>query len=113
MFSRNLIPLYMYLGHAIPRPERLYDYLIAEQGIVKRVETPYVSADHLLVPIETSLTGLRLAEYPLQSLRFKLPRIPGHLLGDALADARQNIDLEFIYHFRFDPANGCWSVTRP
>ncbi|MCP4287453.1 MAG: hypothetical protein GY792_23950 [Gammaproteobacteria bacterium] len=113
MFSRNLIPLYMYLGHAIPRPERLYDYIIAEQGIVKRVETPYVSADHLLVPIETSLTGLRLAEYPLPPLRFKLPRIPGQLLCDALADARQNINLEFIYHFRFDPANGCWSVTRP
>ena len=109
----NLIPLYMYLGHAIPRPERLYDYVIADQGIVKRVETPYVSADCLLVPIETPLTGLRLAEYPLQPLRFKLPRIPGQLLCDALADARQNINLEFIYHFKFDPAHGCWSVIRP
>ena len=50
MFSPNLIPLYMYLGHPMQRPERLYDYVMAEQGIVKRVETPYTSVDTLLGP---------------------------------------------------------------
>ena len=79
MFNRSLIPLYLYQGHAIPRPERLYDYVLAAQGIIKRLETAYVSADHLLAPIETPLTGLRLALYPLQPVRFKLPRIPGRL----------------------------------
>jgi len=105
MFNNNLIPLYLYLGQPIPRPTRLYDYLLAAQGIVKRLETQYVSADQLLVLIETPLTGLRLADYPLQPVRFKLPRIPGQLLRDALADARQNIELEFMYQFRFDPTN--------
>jgi len=113
MFNRNLIPMYLYLGQPIPRPTRLYDYLLAKQGIVKRLETQYVSADHLLVPIDTPLTGLRLVDYPLQPVRFKLPRIPGQLLREALADARQNIELEFMYQFRFDPTGHLWTVTRP
>ena len=87
MFNNNLIPLYLYLGQPVPRPARLYDYIISAQGIIKRLETQYVSADQLLVPIETPLTGLRLADYPLQPVRFKLPRIPGQMLRDALADA--------------------------
>ena len=113
MFNSTLIPLYLYLGQSIPRPAKLYDYVIAAQGIVKRLETQYVSADQLLVPIDTPLTGLRLAEYPLQPVRFKLPRIPGQLLRDALTDARQNIELEFMYQFRFDSTRHEWQVTRP
>ena len=113
MLPETLIPLYLYQGHPPARPSRLYDYLLSAQGLVKRLETPYVSADQLLVPIETPLTGLRLAEYPLQPVRFKLPRIPGQLLRDALADARRNIELEFMYHFRFDAARSEWRVTRP
>ena len=113
MFNNTLIPLYLYLGQPVPRPTRLYDYLIAAQGIVKRLETQYVSADQILVPIDTPLTGLRLADYPFQPVHFKLPRIPGQLLRDALADARQNIELEFMYQFRFDPTNQHWTVTRP
>lgn len=113
MFNSNLIPMYLYQGQPIPRPIRLYDYLLARQGIVKRLETQYVSADQLLVPIDTPLTGLRLADYSPQPVRFKLPRIPGHLLREALADARQNIDLEFMYQFRFDATTHRWTVTRP
>jgi len=112
MFETNLIPLYMYLGHPMPRPERLYDYVIAEQGIIKRVETPFASADALLIPITERLTGLHLQAYPLQPLRLKVPRIPGRLLLDVLVDARRQIDLEFMYHFRFSPEQG-WTVTRP
>jgi hypothetical protein len=100
MFKSNLIPLYMYLGHPMPRPERLYDYVIAEQGIIKRVETPYASADALLAPITEKLIGLQLQPYPLQPLRLKVPRIPGRLLLDVLADARRHIHIEFMYHFR-------------
>ena len=112
MFNPNLIPLYMYLGHPMQRPERLYDYVIAEQGIIKRVETPYASADVLLAPIREKLIGLRLQPDPLQPLRLKTPRIPGRLLLDVLADARSNIDIEFMYHLRYSPEQG-WSVTRP
>lgn len=112
MLNSTLIPLYLHLGQPVPRPERLYDYLIAAQGIIKRVESPYASADTLLVPISESLIGLHLQPYPLQPLRLKVPRIPGRLLLDVLADARSNIDLEFMYHFRYSPAQG-WSVTRP
>lgn len=112
MFKSNLIPLYMYLGHPMQRPERLYDYVIAEQGIIKRVETPYASADALLAPITEKLIGLHLQSYHLQPLQLKVPRIPSRLLLDVLADARSNIDIEFMYHFRYSPAQG-WSVTRP
>jgi PRTRC genetic system protein A len=96
----------------MPRPERLYDYVIAEQGIIKRVETPYASADALLAPITEKLIGLQLQPYPLQPLRLKVPRIPGRLLLDVLADARSNINIEFMYHFRYSSTQG-WSVTRP
>jgi len=113
MLRNNLIPLYLYTGHPLPRPERLYDYVLTAQGIVKRVETPYVSADHLLAPIETNLIGLRLATYRLQPLRFKLPRIPGRLLQEVLADARRNLALEYMYQVKFDPVTGRWTVTRP
>lgn len=108
----NLIPLYMYLGRPIGRPERLYDYIIAEQGIFKRVETSYASADLLLAPIRERLIGLDLQPYPLQPLRLKTPRIPGGLLRDVLADARGNLHLEAMYHFRYRPERG-WTVTRP
>jgi len=112
MLPTNLIPLYLYLGHPMQRPLRLYDYVIAAQGIIKRIETRYVSADLLLAPITTNLIGLGLQPYPLQSLQLKLPRIPGRLLLDVLADARTNINLEFMYHFRFGADQG-WTVTRP
>ena len=72
------------------------------------METQYVSADQLLVSIDTPLTGLRLAEYPLQPVRFKLPRIPGQLLQDALADARP---ASRKYARRRDGGKGGW-ITR-
>ncbi len=112
MLTSNLIPLYLYLGRPMGRPERLYDYVLAEQGIVKRLETHYVSADLLLVPIAETLIGLGLQPYPLQPLRLKTPRIPGRLLLDVLADARRNLNVEFMYHFRFAADSG-WTVTRP
>ena len=99
----NLIPLYLYLGYPIPRPEHLYDYLCAEQGIFKRVETRHASADTLLVPIQEKLTGLRLEPYPVQSLRLKVPCIPGQLLQEVLLEARRTPTLELMVHFRFDP----------
>lgn len=111
-YDSNLIPLYMYRGGPLDRPARLYDYILAEQGIIKRVETAYASADKLLVPLNERLTGLHLRPYPLQPLRLKTPRIPGRLLVDLLADARRQIEVEVLYHFRFDPGDG-WRVTRP
>ena len=107
----NLIPIYLYQGHRVGRPERLYDYVLAEQGIIKRVETPFVSADHLLVSIQEDLIGLRLATYPLNSLRLKAPRIPGSLLKQVLAEARHDIDREVMAHFRFTRQG--WQVTYP
>lgn len=106
------IPLYMYIGYPIPRPERLYDYILARQGIIKRIETRYISVDALLAPIEEELIGLRLREYDLQPLRLKTPRIPDRLLEEALADARSDLGLEFMYHFRWTAEDGWW-VTRP
>ena len=108
----NLIPLYMYLGSPLPRPEHLYDYLIARQGLVKRVESPVASADLLLAPIQADLIGLRLQPSPLQPLQLKVPRIPGRLLQAVLADARANIEQEVMYQVKLDAREG-WSVTRP
>jgi PRTRC genetic system protein A len=113
MNPMNNIPLYLYQGYPLDRPQHLYDYLLAEQGLIKRVENHIVSADCLLSPVNIPLTGLRLQLYRLQPLRFKLPRIPGRLLQDVLADARRDLDLEFMYHFSFDPIQGHWQVTRP
>ena len=109
----NNIPLYLYQGCPIGRPQTLYDYILAEQGLIKRVENNIASADCLLAPVAVPLIGLRLQPYPLQPLRFKLPRIPGRLLQDVLADARSNLDLEFMYHISFDPVLGQWQVSRP
>jgi PRTRC genetic system protein A len=107
------VPLYLYKGgQALPRPQRLYDYVIAAQGIVKRVETRYVSADALVAPLDEHLTGLGLQLYPLLPLRLKLPRIPELLLLSTLADARGQLPREAMYHFRFEPATG-WRVTQP
>jgi len=108
----NLIPLYLYLGYPIARPEHLYDYVIAEQGIIKRLETWYVSAETLLAPIAERLIGLHLQTYPLRPLRLKVPRIPGQLLQEVLAEARRHLELELMVHFRFDAARG-WHVTWP
>ncbi len=108
-----LIPMYLYIGrHGMPRPPHLYDYILAEQGLIKRVESRIAAVDHLLAPVEDTLYGLNLQPYPLQPLRFKLPRIPGRLLAEVLADARRELDIEVMYHFRHDPAAG-WSVSRP
>jgi PRTRC genetic system protein A len=106
------IPLFLYQGHRIDRPGYLYDYVLAAQGVIKRVENSYVSADHLLAPIGEELIGLGLAPYPIRPLRLKIPRIPGDCLLAALDDARSNLGLEFVYHFHFDPNRGHWSVER-
>jgi PRTRC genetic system protein A len=110
--ASNLIPLYLYQGHRLPRPEHLYDYVVAEQGLIKRLENSYASADLLLEPFSQQLPGLRLQPYPLQPLRVKLPRIPGQLLRAVLADAQANLQQEMMYHLRFEPGQG-WAVTRP
>ncbi|GIK40436.1 MAG: hypothetical protein BroJett011_42690 [Chloroflexota bacterium] len=106
----NLIPLYLYQGGVIPRPTYEYDYIIASQGVIKRLETEVVSADMILVPFYTELRGLYLQLYPLNVV-FKLPRIPWYLLEQVLVDARTNAHLEFMYHFRF--MGGQWHVTFP
>lgn len=105
--------IYLYEGQPIPRPKQtFYDYILAAQGLVKRLELWYASADALIAPIHHELVGLYLHEYPLQPLVFKLPRIPGRLLRDVLNDARSDTGLEFMYHFRYKPSHG-WFVTKP
>lgn len=109
----NLIPLYMYLGHQpMARPQYLYDYVLSQQGIIKRVENSCVSVDYLLAPITEELIGLHLAIYTLLPLRLKVPRIPGRLLAEVVEDARRQLHQESMYHFRFTPAQG-WYVTQP
>ena len=107
----NLIPIYLYQGHQVGRPERLYDYVLAEQGVIKRLETAFVSVDHLLVPIREKLIGLRLARYPLQPLRLKVPRLPARLLGEVVETFRAQLDREVMAHFRYDQQG--WQVTYP
>lgn len=111
MFS-NLIPLYMYVGVPLGRPRHLYDYVLARQGIIKRVENRHLAVDALLAPIEAELIGLRLQPYPLRELRLNVPRLPGRLLAQMLADARQNMGREVMYHARFSAGAG-WRITRP
>lgn len=106
------IPLYLYKGgHPLPRPSRHYDYILAAQGLIKRLETSHASADLLLCPIGERLYGLNLQAYPLEPLRFKLPRIPERLLLDILADARRELGVEVMYQFKLTPTG--WQTTRP
>jgi PRTRC genetic system protein A len=109
----NLIPLWVYTGGEMQRPELHYDYVLARQGIVKRFENSFVSVDYLLAPVSENLIGLQLEWYPLRPLHFKLPKIPVSLLQDVLNDARQDMSLEFAYHFRYNSDPGEWVVTRP
>lgn len=108
-------PLYVYQGGQVARPDYEYDYLLAKQGIVKRVENNLVSVDWLIVsmPSGLELNGLGLKTYLLQPLLLKVPRIPGCLLEEVLRDARNNINLEYMYFFKFDPHTGQWLVLRP
>jgi PRTRC genetic system protein A len=106
------IPLYLYKGgYPLPRPAGHYDYVLAAQGLIKRLETAHAAADLLLWPIAERLYGLNLHPYPLEPLRFKLPRIPEQLLLDTLADARRELGLEVMYQFRLTPTG--WQVIRP
>lgn len=108
----ELTPFYLYSGpHPVPRPRHLYDYLLAEQGLIKRVENRLVSVDQVLLPLEQRLPGLQLQSWPLTPLTLKFPRLPGHLLAEVLADARQKLDREVMYHFCRTPTG--WTVSRP
>lgn len=116
MFSlskdKPLIPLYLYLGYDLHRPETMYDYLLAQQGIIKRVETQWASADVLLTPIQETLIGLQLQHYPMQAMRLKPPRIPVALLQQVLTHAQTALGTELLYHFRYNAATG-WTLTYP
>lgn len=106
------IPLYLYKGgYPLPRPAGHYDYVLATQGLIKRLETSHASADLLLCPLAERLYGLNLQSYPLAPLRFKLPRIPEPLLLDTLNGARREMGLEVMYQFRLIPTG--WQVIRP
>lgn len=111
----NLIPLYLYQGHPLPSPQHLYDYVLAAQGLIKRSDNSHTSADLLLhrLPPALTLTGLNLQAYPLRGVQLKRPRIPGAILQELLADARQDLDREFMYLVRFDPASGRYVIDRP
>lgn len=111
MLADHLQPIFLYQGVPLQRPVRNYDYVLATQGIIKRIESPYASVDALLVSLGTELIGLGLQEYPLQPLQFKYPAVPGDLLQWVLDDARTSLGLEFMYHFRF--REGKWYVTTP
>jgi PRTRC genetic system protein A len=104
----NLIPLYLYQGHPLPPPRHLYDYVLAEQGLIKRIEASFVTADHLLVPIAADLIGLHLAPYPRQGLQLKVPRLPGQLLAQVYHDARRDLSREVMYHCKFNHSRGWW-----
>ncbi len=111
----SLIPLYLYQGHPLPPPRHLYDYVLAAQGLIKRSDNSHTTADLLLhrLPPALALTGLNLQPYPLRGIQLKRPRIPGALLQELLADARQDLDREFMYLVRLDPASGRYVIDRP
>lgn len=108
-------PLYVYQGGQIARPDHEYDYLLAQQGIIKRVENNLVSADWVIVPMPSGieLNGLGLKTYLLGAIILKVPRIPSALLEEVFSDARENIALEYMYFFKFDPGTNHWFVLRP
>ena len=111
----NLITLYLHQGHNLPPPQHLYDYILSTQGLIKRSSNSHTEADLLLaaLPIGLELIGLNLHPYPLRGIQLKLPRIPGHILQDILADARQDISREFMYLVRFDALTGRYVIDRP
>jgi PRTRC genetic system protein A len=104
----NLIPVYLYQGQPLPPVKYHYDYVLAEQGLLKRLDTPLVTAERLLAPVGTSLPGLRLQAYPLAGVRLKVPRIPGRLLAKVYRDACRDLSLEVLYHFKHTPTRGWW-----
>ena len=111
----NLMPLYLYQGRTLPPPQHLYDYVLAAQGLIKRSTNRHTEADLLLVPLPAGLelTGLNLQPYPLRGVRLKQARIPGAILQELLADARQDLSREFMYLVRLDPASGRYAIDRP
>jgi PRTRC genetic system protein A len=102
------IPLYLYQGAPLPPTTTLYDYVLAEQGIIKRVSNPLVEAELLLTPLPAApaLTGLNLALYPLPPMKLKIPRIPGELLHQALDISRQDLSREVMFQIVYNAAAG-------
>ncbi len=102
------IPLYLYQGILPPAPDQLYDYVLAGQGLIKRVSNQLVEAEQLLAPFpyNLSLPGLKLASFPLQEPRLKVPAIPGALLRQALEIARQNLRKEVMFQIIYNTTSG-------
>ncbi|GAB4430151.1 MAG: hypothetical protein Kow0031_10930 [Anaerolineae bacterium] len=102
------IPLYLYQGAMPPPPGQLYDYVLARQGLIKRVSNRLADAELLLAPLPSDLhlPGLKLARYPLAEPRLKVPLIPGHLLRQALEIARQDLSREAMFQIVYNDASG-------
>lgn len=109
------VPLYLYQGADLPEPRHLCDYVLAAQGLIRRMSNHHTAADLLLHPFppDLPLPGLGLQPCPLRGIHFRLPRIPAGLLLALLEDARQDMEREFMYRVRFDPAGGVYEIDRP
>jgi len=114
MSISNPIRYHVYTGQPLPTPWP-YDYVLAREGVVKRIETPHVYAD-ALASAGRPIAGL--ASWPLD-VRLTVPKIPASRLCSVLDHARRagSTDLvEQMYHFHFFESGisfGQWRVAVP
>lgn len=94
-----------YTGQPLPEPWP-FDYVLAAQGVIKRVSTPHFEA--AFVVAEGLVRGLPV--YPGLGVWLRVPRVPVELLGDVVQHARSLGRVEQMYHLRW---SGKWSVTLP
>ena len=113
MSISNPIKYHVYTGQPLPAPFP-YDYVLARQGVVKRIETPHVYAD-ALVSAGRPIAGL--ASWPFD-VRLTVPKIPASWLCSVLDHARRvgttdlvSQPIEQMYHFHYLETG--WRVAVP
>lgn len=120
----NPIQYHVYQGQSLPIPKP-YDYVLAAEGVFKRVYTRHFCAD-LLVSEGAAIAGLwRYSvsynhDFMIDPVFCDLfaPKIPGYLLTRVLNHARLaggggvvQTPVEQMYHFHF--VEGEWRVSIP
>ncbi len=107
------VPIHLYRGGQVAHPPGSYDYLLAAQGLIKRIDNAIVRADHFLLPAEVELYGLNLKSYSLSPIQLKVPRIPTRYLHQILQESQERAGVEHMYYAKYDSHSRTWTVLRP
>lgn len=113
MSISNPIKYHIYTGQPLPTPWP-YDYVLAGQGVIKRLETPHVYAE-AMVSAGAFIAGLK--PWPFETY-LKVPKIPATWLRSVLEHARRagsndpvGRPIEQMYHFHYLDTG--WRVSVP